>query len=78
MEQHLRAMNVPIVMAVGGSFEMISGMVSRAPRWVQTVGFEWFFRMMQEPRRLFKRYLFTNTEFCFILFREWLAVLAHS
>jgi N-acetylglucosaminyldiphosphoundecaprenol N-acetyl-beta-D-mannosaminyltransferase len=70
MEQHLRKTNVPVAMAVGGSFEMLSGMIPRAPRWVRTIGIEWLFRLMLEPRRLFKRYLYTNTEFCFIFLKE--------
>ncbi len=51
---------INLIMGVGGSFDVIAGKVRRAPNWVQKVGMEWFFRMCQEPRRLFKRYFVTN------------------
>ncbi|MEK6397086.1 MAG: WecB/TagA/CpsF family glycosyltransferase [Terriglobus sp.] len=70
MERQIRPLNVPVVMAVGGSFEMISGMVRRAPVWLQNIGMEWFFRMLVEPRRLLWRYVSTNTIFLWALFSE--------
>ena len=76
MDTYLRAWNVPMAMAVGGSFEMIGGQIARAPRWMRTLGMEWFFRMVLEPKRLAKRYLYTNTAFLWALFRELLS--AHS
>ena len=72
MDQHLKPLGVPILMAVGGSFEMVSGMVQRAPLWIQNCGMEWAFRLVLEPRRLFKRYLFTNIAFLYLLFIETL------
>lgn len=54
---------VPFVMGVGGSFDVLSGMVSRAPVWVQKSGFEWLYRVLQEPRRLWWRYASTNAAF---------------
>lgn len=75
MEQRLRPMHIPIMVNVGGSFEMISGMTPRAPLWVRKVWMEWIFRLLQEPRRLFMRYLTTNTVFCWLVFREWLSGL---
>jgi len=75
MDKHLRLSHAPVVMAVGGSFEMISGMVPRAPLWLRKNGMEWIFRLMHEPRRLFKRYLSTNTAFCWLVFKEWLSNL---
>jgi N-acetylglucosaminyldiphosphoundecaprenol N-acetyl-beta-D-mannosaminyltransferase len=50
-------LGVPIAIGVGGSFEMASGAVKRAPLWMQRVGLEWFYRFAQEPRRLFQRYI---------------------
>lgn len=50
-------LGVPVSIGVGGSFEMASGMVQRAPVWMQRVGLEWFYRFAQEPRRLFQRYI---------------------
>lgn len=59
-----------VFMGVGGSFDVISGNIPRAPRWVQKINMEWFFRMMQEPKRLFKRYLIGNWKFIFAVLKE--------
>jgi N-acetylglucosaminyldiphosphoundecaprenol N-acetyl-beta-D-mannosaminyltransferase len=56
-------MNVPICHGVGGSFDVLAGVTRRAPRWMQKSGLEWFYRVLQEPRRMWKRYLVTNTQF---------------
>ena len=55
--------NVNFIMGVGGSFDVIAGYVKRAPRWMQKAGLEWLFRVYQEPKRMFKRYLVGNTKF---------------
>lgn len=70
MDQHIRPLNVPVAMAVGGSFEMISGMVARAPEWMQAIGMEWLFRAIMEPRRLLWRYVYTNTVFIWLFLCE--------
>lgn len=49
-------LGVPVSIGVGGSFEMAAGMLKRAPKWVQSVGLEWFYRFAQQPKRLFQRY----------------------
>ncbi len=61
---------IPFIMGVGGSFDVVSGLVKRAPRWMQTWGLEWFYRVMQEPRRMWKRYLFGNSEFIYLIAKE--------
>ena len=70
-EQFLRRnahlLNVPFVMGVGGSIDVLAGLVKRAPRWMQRSGLEWFYRIEQEPRRMFWRYATTNTKFAAIL-----------
>jgi N-acetylglucosaminyldiphosphoundecaprenol N-acetyl-beta-D-mannosaminyltransferase len=63
VEEQWDALNVPFAIPVGGSFDVIAGLRSRAPKFVQKVGMEWAYRMVQEPRRLFKRYLVTNSAF---------------
>jgi N-acetylglucosaminyldiphosphoundecaprenol N-acetyl-beta-D-mannosaminyltransferase len=60
----------PFIMGVGGSFDVISGLVKRAPNWMQKWGLEWFYRVMQEPRRMWKRYLFGNSEFIYLVVKE--------
>lgn len=66
-------MNIPFVMGVGGSIDVIAGKVSRAPRWMQRSGLEWAYRLGQEPRRMWRRYLFTNASYARVLAAELLA-----
>ncbi len=73
MHRHYRALGVPFVMGVGGSFDVYAGLVARAPRWMQRAGLEWAFRLAQEPRRMWKRYLVGNIRFIWIIARELLA-----
>jgi len=60
----------PFIMGVGGSFDVVSGLVKRAPRWMQKTGLEWFYRVIQEPKRMWKRYLFGNSEFIYLVLKE--------
>ena len=55
---------------VGGSFDVVSGNIPRAPMWMQRANLEWLFRMMQEPKRLVKRYLVGHTRFYMLLRKE--------
>lgn len=59
-----------VFMGVGGSFDVISGAVKRAPLWMQKHGLEWFFRFLQEPARLFRRYFIGNWIFIFAVWKE--------
>lgn len=63
-------LGVDFVMGVGGTFDVVAGKVKRAPMWMQKVGLEWLYRVIQEPRRMWKRYLITNTKFGLLLFKE--------
>lgn len=56
-------LNVPFIMGVGGSFDVIAGHVSRAPLLMQKIGLEWLYRIYQEPGRMWWRYFRTNTIF---------------
>lgn len=63
-------LGVPVCHGVGGSFDVLAGKVRRAPdRW-QRLGLEWLYRLKQEPRRLWRRYLVTNTLFCWMVLTE--------
>lgn len=64
--------DVPFLMGVGGTIDVEAGLVARAPVWMQKAGLEWLFRMAQEPRRMWRRYLFSNTEYAFLLARALL------
>ena len=64
-----RLNKVSFIMGVGGSFDVVSGNVKRAPLWMQNMGLEWFFRFIQEPKRMWKRYLIGNIRFVLLVFR---------
>jgi N-acetylglucosaminyldiphosphoundecaprenol N-acetyl-beta-D-mannosaminyltransferase len=57
LSMHRDRLRVPVSIGIGGSLDMIAGKLSRAPRWMQKSGMEWFFRAAQEPRRLLGRYM---------------------
>lgn len=61
--------NVNFIMGVGGSFDVVAGYVKRAPVWMQRSGLEWLFRVYQEPRRMFKRYLVGNLKFILLVIK---------
>jgi N-acetylglucosaminyldiphosphoundecaprenol N-acetyl-beta-D-mannosaminyltransferase len=63
IHDHVRPLKVPVAIGIGGSFEILSGSLQRAPVWVQTSGMEWAYRLSREPRRLWKRYLVGNAMF---------------
>ncbi|MOA13906.1 putative N-acetylmannosaminyltransferase [compost metagenome] len=63
-------LGVNFVMGVGGTFDVVAGKVKRAPVWMQNWGLEWFYRVIQEPGRMWKRYLITNTKFSWLLLKE--------
>jgi len=52
-----------VMTGVGGAFNILAGRVSDAPMWMQNAGLEWLYRLCKEPKRLFKRYLVTNSKF---------------
>ena len=68
-------MGVPVCHGVGGAFDVLAGKVKRAPLAWQTLGLEWLYRVLQEPGRLWRRYLITNTLFCALVLREMAARL---
>lgn len=65
--------NTMLLMGVGGSFDVISGSIARAPRWMQDKGLEWLFRLIQEPRKMWRRYLIGNFSYIRITFREFIS-----
>lgn len=70
LDRHQGAMQVPFAMGVGGSFDVVAGKVKRAPRWMQRAGLEWFYRFLQEPRRMFRRYFVEDAAFFWLLLKE--------
>ena len=63
-------LGVNFVMGVGGTFDIYAGITKRAPKWMQQIGLEWFFRVLQEPSRMWWRYLRTNSIFLLLLIHE--------
>jgi N-acetylglucosaminyldiphosphoundecaprenol N-acetyl-beta-D-mannosaminyltransferase len=63
-------LGVKFAMGVGGTFDVVAGKVRRAPQWMQKLGLEWLFRVIQEPRRMFMRYMTTNSQFAWMLIKE--------
>lgn len=61
-------LDVPFIMGVGGSVDILAGHVNRAPIWMQKSGFEWLYRLIQEPRKMFWRYASTNGRFLWLIF----------
>jgi len=70
LDRYQGAMQVPFAMGVGGSFDVVAGKVKRAPRWMQRTGLEWFYRFLQEPRRMFRRYFIEDIVFVWLLLKE--------
>lgn len=68
--RHQAAMGVPFAMGVGGSFDVAAGRVKRAPAWMQRAGLEWFYRFLQEPRRMFRRYFIEDMAFFWLFLKE--------
>ena len=75
IEHWKSTLGVTFVMGVGGTFDIVAGITRRAPLWMQKNGLEWFFRALQEPRRMWQRYFLTNTLFLFALLNEKLKLL---
>jgi N-acetylglucosaminyldiphosphoundecaprenol N-acetyl-beta-D-mannosaminyltransferase len=65
MHKHRDRLNVPVVVGVGAAFDINSGTKKQAPSWMREHGLEWFFRLLQEPRRLWRRYILYGSEFLF-------------
>jgi N-acetylglucosaminyldiphosphoundecaprenol N-acetyl-beta-D-mannosaminyltransferase len=67
MADHQDRLNAPVLLAVGAAFDFHAGTVRQAPRWMQRSSLEWLYRLIQEPRRLWRRYLIGNTRFILYL-----------
>ncbi len=63
-------MRIPFAMGVGGTFDVAVGKVKRAPVWMQRAGLEWFYRFLQEPRRMFRRYFIEDMAFFWLMVKE--------
>lgn len=69
VSKYLNEINIPFVMGVGGSFDIVAGVTKRAPIWFQEHGLEWLYRFVQEPRRMWKRYIIGNARFVALAYK---------
>jgi N-acetylglucosaminyldiphosphoundecaprenol N-acetyl-beta-D-mannosaminyltransferase len=60
-----------VLLGVGGALPVAAGIQKRAPKWMQNMSLEWLYRLIQQPKRLFTRYLYTNSWFIFLLGKNW-------
>ncbi len=69
-----RELGVPVMIGIGGTLDFIAGETKRAPEWMQKAGLEWSYRLMQEPRRLWRRYVVDLAAFGSFFIRQWWAM----
>jgi N-acetylglucosaminyldiphosphoundecaprenol N-acetyl-beta-D-mannosaminyltransferase len=67
MNRHVEALNGASIIGVGAAFDIHAGHLDRPPRWVQRSGFEWAYRLLKEPNRLWRRYLILAPRFVFLV-----------
>ncbi|GAB4407907.1 MAG: WecB/TagA/CpsF family glycosyltransferase [Anaerolineales bacterium] len=76
--EHVGRLNAPVILAVGAAFDFVSGRKRQAPRWMRDSGLEWLFRLIQEPRRLWRRYLLYNPLFIWLLLGQALGLRKYT
>jgi N-acetylglucosaminyldiphosphoundecaprenol N-acetyl-beta-D-mannosaminyltransferase len=69
MATHYRSIHA-VLLGLGGAFPVMAGIQKRSPEWMQRLALEWFYRLLQEPRRMFRRYFYTNISFIYLLLKE--------
>lgn len=75
MYENRDRLNVPVIVGVGQAFDLYAGRVRQAPRWTRDNGLEWAFRLISNPRRLWRRYIVCNTQFVYCLALDGLGLL---
>ena len=78
MAEHLGRLEAPVMLGVGAAFDFHAGAVRRAPRWMQRSGLEWLFRLLAEPRRLWRRYLVLAPKFVVLAALQLLGLKGHG
>ncbi len=74
MAEHVDRLEVPILIGVGAAFDFNAGLIKQAPLWMQKSGLEWLFRLVTEPRRLWRRYLRNNPRFVLLIIQQALGL----
>lgn len=78
MARYVGRISAPVLIGVGAAFDMHAGLKKQAPRWVQRSGLEWLFRLMIEPRRLWRRYLLNNPRFMWRLLLQFSRIVHYD
>jgi N-acetylglucosaminyldiphosphoundecaprenol N-acetyl-beta-D-mannosaminyltransferase len=73
MDRIAMAVSPAVCIGIGAGLDFVAGAVRRAPAWVSRMGLEWFYRLLREPRRLWRRYLVRDPRFLIVVLRELLA-----
>jgi N-acetylglucosaminyldiphosphoundecaprenol N-acetyl-beta-D-mannosaminyltransferase len=76
--QHFEKLDVNHICCIGAVFDFYAGTVKRAPKWTINLGFEWLYRLIQEPQRLWRRYLSGNVKFVFFIFKEKMILILNK
>lgn len=71
LKKYLAAMGVPICLGVGGGIDILAGKYKLAPSWLRKIGLAWFYRLVLEPKRMWRRYLATNATFLWLFFKAF-------
>ena len=74
MAAHVGKLTASVLVGVGAAFDFHAGLKPQAPRWMQRSGLEWLFRLLTEPRRLWKRYLVNNPLFLYLILLQLLGI----
>jgi N-acetylglucosaminyldiphosphoundecaprenol N-acetyl-beta-D-mannosaminyltransferase len=74
MYEHRGKLHAPVLVGIGAAFDFLAGTKRQAPEWMRENGLEWLFRLLQEPRRLWRRYLVYGSEFLVLVFLEQLGI----
>ena len=78
MAAHIGRVKAPAIIGVGAAFDFLTGRKRQAPRWMQRNGLEWLFRLLTEPRRLWRRYLVNNPLFVLLVLAQALGLRRYS
>ena len=74
LNRYKSIIEVNFIMGVGGSFDVIAGLTKRAPIWMQNAGLEWFYRLIQEPGRMWRRYVIGNAKFIMLIIKQKMGI----
>ncbi len=78
ISRHMHALQVPVSVGIGASFEYVAGCTARAPYWMQRSGLEWLYRIIESPSRYWRRYVVEDAVFFPLVFAQWLKTLTQK